>query len=399
MRNAVFYDSVGKFDNSEFYRLDDTEKFDRCHKILSDKRFKETDVHQALFTALNGLHWREEDGLLVELIKEDCFDVIVSTSVDDFLENACLRAGLEEERDFHVLHPLRDTNQNLTLQESERLTIVKVFGDLGSRSYTTAGKELNLAAHPSLQAFLTTLLAQEVLMVGYDPVWDKAIEQAFPTTGNTVYYVNEQELSDNNPLHQILLQRHVKYYVGSHSSYRGFMKTLRRSFTQPYMSVPSTFPSYHESSQSEQKKKTVFISYCHDDKRFLEELLPHLDIYEQQGLVDVWSDKKIEVGMGWRKKIGEALEAAEVAILLISKYFLASKFIREVELPQLLLAARGRGLVIIPVVLRPCVLGDTQLHQFQAINSPERPVSKIRLKADRDVIWVDVAKKVRDTWK
>jgi hypothetical protein len=99
-------------------------------------------------------------------------------------------------------------------------------------------------------------------------------------------------------------------------------------------------------------------------------------------------------GAKWREKIEEALEATSVAILLISKYFLASKFINEVELPHLLEAAKKRGLEIIPVVLSPCIFGDSPLHHFQTINSPDRPLDRSR-GANREMIWVNVAKKVK----
>lgn len=56
--------------------------------------------------------------------------------------------------------------------------------------------------------------------------------------------------------------------------------------------------------------------------------------------------------MGDRRKdgIARALEAAQVAILLVSVSFLASDFVAEEELPKLLAAAEERGVRIWPVV-------------------------------------------------
>jgi hypothetical protein len=220
------------------------------------------------------------------------------------------------------------------------------------------------------------------------------MEQAFPTRGEAVYYVNEQEPAEDMPFYDILFQRHSKYRVTEASSYKDFLKVLRRSFSQPLPLHAPTPLASSEIGAQKQKRKTVFISYCHEDDHFLKELLPHLDMYQKQGLIDVWSDKKIEVGAKWREKIEEALSAASVAILLISKYFLASKFINEVELPHLLEAAKKRGLEIIPVVLSPCVFGDSPLRHFQTINSPDRPLGRSR-GANREMIWVNVAKSVK----
>jgi hypothetical protein len=395
MDNAIFYDTVGKFGTNEFYGLNTVGQFGRSHKILSNKRFKEADVHHVLWKALEGLHQREEDDWLVELIQEDLFSVILSTSIDNFVENACLHVGMKEGRDFDVLNLLRSPNQKLDLRQRRGLMIVKVFGDLESRCYATAGKELDVTTRPMLRASLSSLLAQEMLMIGYDPIWDRAVEQVFPISSEAVYYVNEQEPADDMLLYDILFQRHSKYCVAEANSYKDFLKVLRRSFSQPLpLRVPTPPASSSEVAIQKRKRETVFISYCHEDDRFLKELLPHLDMYQKQGLIDVWSDKNIEVGAKWREKIEEALEAASVAILLISKYFLASKFINEVELPHLLEAAKKRGLEIIPVVLSPCIFGDSPLHHFQTINSPDRPLDRSR-GANREMIWVNVAKKVK----
>jgi len=49
---------------------------------------------------------------------------------------------------------------------------------------------------------------------------------------------------------------------------------------------------------------------------------------EDAGLVDAWDDQRIPVGAQWRDEIAEAIDAARVAVLLVSKDFLASRFIK-----------------------------------------------------------------------
>jgi hypothetical protein len=61
--------------------------------------------------------------------------------------------------------------------------------------------------------------------------------------------------------------------------------------------------------------------------------------------------------------------------LLISADFLASKFIRENELPPLLRAAEEEGTVILPIIVGPSLfLRNTSLAQFQAVNDASRPL-------------------------
>ena len=87
---------------------------------------------------------------------------------------------------------------------------------------------------------------------------------------------------------------------------------------------------------SRQKRTKIFISYSHKDSLHLDRLNKHLSPMEREGLVDAWSDQKIQSGDKWREKIEQALAHAKIGVLLISADFLASSFITKVELPALL---------------------------------------------------------------
>jgi hypothetical protein len=138
----------------------------------------------------------------------------------------------------------------------------------------------------------------------------------------------------------------------------------------------------------------VFVSYSHKDSKYLERLLPHLKYYEQNKLIDYWADTMIKPGANWREEIKEALASAKVAVLLISIDFLVSPFIVDNELPPLLAAARDEGVAILPVILRPCMLPKS-LSQFQAVNSPSTPLTKMK-GYQREELWVNVAKAIVD---
>lgn len=140
----------------------------------------------------------------------------------------------------------------------------------------------------------------------------------------------------------------------------------------------------------------VFVSYSHADSDYLQRLKVHLRPYERHGLVDVWSDARIQVGQHWKKQIEAALGSAAVAVLLISADFLASDFIADNELPPLLSAARDEGVVILPVVLKPCAFSDSpDLATFQAVNDPKAPLIALD-EAEREQLWAEIARTVRD---
>ena len=147
------------------------------------------------------------------------------------------------------------------------------------------------------------------------------------------------------------------------------------------------------SSRSNRTK--VFISYSHKDIRDLERLHKHLTPYEQMGIVDTWDDTKIIPGAVWRQEIERAIENAKVAILLVSADFLASDFITKNELPALLVAAQTSGAIILSVILSPSGFETSSLAQFQAVNSPSRPLTRMN-RNEKEETWKKVAKIVYD---
>lgn len=146
---------------------------------------------------------------------------------------------------------------------------------------------------------------------------------------------------------------------------------------------------------SSSTRTKVFISYSHKDARYLKQLQTHLAYYEQVGLIEVWDDTKLSPGAIWQEEIKNALRQTKVAILLVSAAFLASKFIVENELPPLLAAAQSEGAVILSVILSACAFEDTELAQFQAVNSPTKPLLSMS-KSNKEKTWHLVAKTVKE---
>ena len=98
----------------------------------------------------------------------------------------------------------------------------------------------------------------------------------------------------------------------------------------------------------------VFISYSHVDKSWKDRLVVQLSVLERQGLLTVWSDGQLQAGSDWLPAIKSAMGRAQVAVFLISAAFLNSDFIREQEIPALMKRRQGEGLLVIPVIVRPC---------------------------------------------
>jgi hypothetical protein len=113
----------------------------------------------------------------------------------------------------------------------------------------------------------------------------------------------------------------------------------------------------------------VFVCYSHKDANWLDRLQVHLKPLEREGIVDLWSDRRLELGDQWRKEIEGALSRARIALLLVSADFMASDFIQEAELPKLLSAAEQGGCRVIPILVGPSLFMETpSLSRFQHAN-------------------------------
>jgi hypothetical protein len=159
---------------------------------------------------------------------------------------------------------------------------------------------------------------------------------------------------------------------------------------------------------------TVFISYAHKDnedsspsKRWLDRLLEYLQPLVIQNKVSAWSDTQIETGELWHESIQAQLQNAKVAVLLLSPAFLASRYIRNSELPVLLMNAKNRGVVVLPIIVRHCMFSETEfkypdpvngpdvllLSVFQAANPPSKPLNSME-EHEQDRVLLSIAQRI-----
>jgi hypothetical protein len=122
----------------------------------------------------------------------------------------------------------------------------------------------------------------------------------------------------------------------------------------------------------------------------------HLQPIVDAGLVVHWDDRKIKPGNKWRDEIRMAIDAASVAILMISADYLASEFVTTNEIPPLLKAAEERGCQILPIILGPCrFLRTPSLAEFQAVNSASRPLNAMKAHQS-EAVFAQMAETIED---
>ncbi len=102
---------------------------------------------------------------------------------------------------------------------------------------------------------------------------------------------------------------------------------------------------------------TIFVSYSHADRRYVQQepgsLLYYLRGLEHEG-IDFWWDDQVPTGANWDATIQEKLEEADVALVLVSQAFLTSRYCADVEVETFIRRRKEEGLIVIPVILSAC---------------------------------------------
>jgi hypothetical protein len=139
--------------------------------------------------------------------------------------------------------------------------------------------------------------------------------------------------------------------------------------------------------------RQVFISYSHVDRGWLDRIRQAMVPFEDLGDVAVLDDTQIAPGAIWTEAIEEYLRSADVAVVLTSAAFLASRFVQDVELPAVIDAANVGRLTLIWAAVSASAWEVTALARFQAAIDPRRPLDMMTT-PEANAAVVDIAKAV-----
>ena len=169
------------------------------------------------------------------------------------------------------------------------------------------------------------------------------------------------------------------------------------AFAEEFARRETMWQEVDEPDKPDEKRKStgdVFISYSHKDQKWLTRLQVMLKPLLRKGSLSIWDDTKIKAGAIWRAEIEDALKSAKAAVLLVSPDFLASDFIAENELPQLLAATESKDLKILWVYISPCFYKEIKLGEHQAAHDISRPLAGLR-GANLDNALVEVCQNIK----
>jgi hypothetical protein len=143
-------------------------------------------------------------------------------------------------------------------------------------------------------------------------------------------------------------------------------------------------------------KISVFCSYAREDESHRGKLEEHLRPLRAEKIIDDWYDDRIQPGARWDAEIGSALDGARLVLFIVTPDLLASRYVRDVELPKSLELERRGRCQIVPIVARETDWGDSPLAEFQALPRDARPIESY---SDADVAYAEIAAGLKEVCK
>lgn len=137
---------------------------------------------------------------------------------------------------------------------------------------------------------------------------------------------------------------------------------------------------------------TAFISYAHADEEHRRALETHLSLLRRKGVLHLWTDRRIGVGDEWKSSINQAVESADLFLILVSADLLASDYCWDEEMARAIERHREGKATVVPIFVRPCDWADAPFARFQGA---PRDAKAITSWANRDEAWADVATALR----
>lgn len=146
--------------------------------------------------------------------------------------------------------------------------------------------------------------------------------------------------------------------------------------------------------QQENAENVIRIFSCHapKDKRLSDHFIEHLSTLKYSKEHIEWLDLEIKAGMDWENDIQTPLVHADIILLQVSPSSLFSSMSYSLQMQQVLERQRDKGVMIIPVLLRPTLWQETPLGELQSLPKNGKPIT---LWNNRDAAFFTVVTEIK----
>ncbi|HEX5104004.1 MAG TPA: toll/interleukin-1 receptor domain-containing protein [Pirellulaceae bacterium] len=123
--------------------------------------------------------------------------------------------------------------------------------------------------------------------------------------------------------------------------------------------------------------RILFVSYAHEDAPWLDRILKAFQEKADPELLKVWTDRDIGTSDDWLVSILQAARQSKVALLVVSRSFHDSDFIRLRELPELLNLYQQGRIQLTWVRVDGVDYRLTRYSEIQSVVAPEPPLENL----------------------
>ena len=249
-RLPVLTNLLQAFSNRDTLNMTSVERFREWYQILEEfkKQDLDHDIHAIIYKALREKRIEVADICVAELMKQGIFDRIITTNIGSELERAFRQSGMEEPHDFQIIIPGLGEVVAGRITKSHPFKIIKASGDVISQRYSICGynihsKNLFLDEYPKLKTSVEQVKEEHMLMIGFDYKWDKhIIRTIFPRRAGSLWYINEEQTTEDSPLFSDLQECDAKRLEGPLGGYEPFFVNLYRhvlGFIPTHQAIPN----------------------------------------------------------------------------------------------------------------------------------------------------------------
>lgn len=142
------------------------------------------------------------------------------------------------------------------------------------------------------------------------------------------------------------------------------------------------------------KEITVYLLCAPEDKAIREELEIQLRSLQRFYRFSWWHTSQVGAGQERGREIELHLRRADIVLLLISPYFLASDECFTIEMPLALKRREANDIQLIPILARPVSLSEeSPLSKLQALPRDAKAISSLE-KKDRELAYQEIAREI-----
>lgn len=239
-RNQTFIEEMAHHSTStySFVHMNSRERFSKCYTLLPT--VKQRIERKEIEILIRNIDVSTADYYLAELVKQNIFKLIISTTADDLLYDAFTTLGLKEKHDFvdFDLGRISLTNNIDEIRLHEKISackVIKFYNDLDTFMHILDEPQEQKKICQCLKNLLGRMKIKEVLVVGIDPTWDKIILSALPSKMMTVWFINEDEKVKETFQSAYKQIEQFKFIIGGKGGYEKFLQGL---YTQINPGIP-----------------------------------------------------------------------------------------------------------------------------------------------------------------